>query len=241
MSIQERSVSERVAPRERLPSAPPATAEFPAWVFADRTELANTITHGLGFAVSLIAAWYLIGVAAQTADAWRIAACTIYAVSLAAVYAASTLSHLFHQPGLRRFFRKLDQGLIYFLIAGTFTPFGLVFLRGGWWIAILAVMWGVALWAFFVKLAYGHRLEQVSISACLILGWLPVASTPPLSGMLPANCFWIMMAGGLAYSIGTVFLLCDARHWFFHATWHLFVIAGSALHYWAILHYVARA
>jgi len=170
-----------------------------------------------------------------------VAACSAYAVSLMAVYAASTLSHLVHEPRLRSWYRSVDQGCIFLLIVGTYTPFGVAIPGWNWPLELLVLMWGMALAGFVSKVFYAHRVEAVSVFSCVLMGWMPCTTLPAFKGVFPVECLGIMLAGGLAYTIGTLFLVNDRRHWFFHATWHLFVIAGSTLHYLAILWYAVPA
>lgn len=201
-------------------------------------ELANCITHGIGFTLSAVGAVALILVAEQAAnDLWLIG-CGIYAATLVAVYAASTLSHAFHRPSLRRFFRTLDQAFIYLLIVGTYTPLALRYLLGGWLTTLLVAMWVVALIGFFSKMLWRHRIDAVSLTAYIVLGWMPILAGRAAWSLLPLPASLLTLGGGLCYTLGTVFLLSDHRR-FFHALWHLFVMAGSACHFVAILCYVA--
>lgn len=223
-------------------SAPPASF----WghispVLACRIELANTITHAAGLLLSLIGAVLLIREATALGGWARIAASSAYSASLVAVYAASTLSHLIHEPAWRNWFRSVDQGCIFLLIVGTYTPFGVAIPGWNWPLQLLMLMWGMALAGFISKVFFAHRVDSVSVLSCVLMGWMPCTTIPAFSGVLPSECLWLMLAGGLAYTIGTLFLVNDARHWFFHATWHLFVIAGSTFHFLAIYWYAVPA
>jgi hemolysin III len=132
----------------------------------------------------------------------------------------------------------LDQGCIYLLIAGTFTPLALVYLRGGWWWLLMAAMWCVAIVGFASKVLLAHRIEAVSTAAYVCMGWMPVVAAKPMIAIVPAGCLWLMAAGGLCYTVGTLFLTFDRKALYLHAIWHIFVIAGSAAHYFAILLYI---
>ena len=202
-------------------------------------ETANSITHGIGLALSATAAAVLMQAAAQTHDAWTLAGCGIYALTMVAVYAASTLSHVFRAPAPRQFFRILDQACIYLMIAGTYTPFGLTYLRGGWWWLLLSAMWFVALLGVLSKTWLRHRVEAASAWTYVLLGWLPVTAAKPIMETVPPGALIWMLIGGLLYTLGTVFLTLDSRVRYFHSVWHLLVIAASAAHFWAIYHYVA--
>lgn len=210
------------------------------WHRLDAEEVVNAVTHGVGLALSVCGAVVMVAnVMAHGGDVWRVAGCGIYLASLVAVYAMSTLSHSFSAPRIRSFFRRLDQGFIYFLIVATYTPFSLVYLRTWPWWGLLGVMWSVALWGFFSKVLFAHRVEAISIWPCIVLGWLPVVAAPSLLHVLSPTVLWWMLGGGLLYSLGTLFLIHDNRIRHFHAIWHLFVIGGSACHFVAILQFIA--
>lgn len=197
-------------------------------------EHANLITHGLGLLLSIAASALLMTLAFSERKAINVVACGVYCVSLIGLYAASTLSHTFHDLAWRRFFRTLDQACIYLLIAGSFTPVGVVYFRAGWWPLLPTSMWVLAL--FGVVLVF--RMRNLTPSAKItygILGWLPVVSLKHLFDAAPIEILLWMVAGGLFYSVGTVFLRFDQRIRYFHALWHTFVIAGSTCHYVAIL------
>jgi hemolysin III len=205
-------------------------------------ELVNAITHGIGLALSLGGAVLMAVVLLGHGDAWRVIGCSVYLASLVAVYAMSTLSHSCTTPQRRAFFRALDQGFIYFLIAATYTPFSLTYLRTGVWWLLLGAVWAVALYGFVSKVFFAHRVEAVSVWPCILLGWLPIISVPTLLGMTDTlGGFVLMLIGGICYTIGTVFLICDQKVRHFHAVWHMFVIAGSTCHYLAILLFIAKA
>lgn len=205
-----------------------------------RAELANSITHGLGLILSLIAAPVLL-VAASRGDLWQFLACVVYASTMVAVYAASTLSHVFHAPRLRQFFRMVDQGCIYLFIAGTFTPIAATYLRSGNWWLLPAAIWTVAIGGFISKIWLVHRIDCASVIVPVLLGWMPVVGGPALLQVVPSAVIWWMLAGGVCYTAGTLFLMYDERHVYMHSVWHLFVIAGSACHFFAILRYTLPA
>jgi hemolysin III len=201
-------------------------------------EIANSITHGIGLALSLVGAVALVTLAVRDAGPRQIIGCTVFGLSLIAVYAASTASHVFQRPDLRRIFRMLDQGCIYLLIAGTFTPLALEYLRGGYWWLLMTAMWVFAIGGFISKVFLAHRVEAVATAVYVFMGWMPIVAAKPMIEIVPANCLWLMLAGGICYTVGTIFLTFDRKALYLHAIWHIFVIAGSAVHYYAILHYV---
>lgn len=211
--------------------ANPAWREF-------HNEVANSITHGLGFVLSLPAAAYIMQLALRTGDAWHIAGCAIYALTLMGVYLASTLSHVVNEPKWKHFFRQCDQGAIYLFIAGTFTPFAFNYVRDGFWVLIPIAVWAIALAGCFSKLFLARRIHGVELPVFIMLGWLPGLSAPHVAHVIPLEVLWWMVGGGICYTAGTWFLKNDHRAWWMHSIWHLLVIAGSAMHFAAIVLYV---
>jgi hemolysin III len=205
----------------------------------DPEEVANTITHGLGFLLSVLGSIAMATWVLHKGDAWRVVGCMIYAACLVSVYAMSTLSHSCSATDLKRFFQMLDQGFIYLLIAASYTPFSLAFLRTTPWWLFLAAMWTIAIGGFLSKILLAHRVDAVAIWIYIALGWMPVAAVSSLVGVVPDAALWWMLIGGLCYTVGTVFLILDNRVRHFHAIWHLFVIAGSACHFFVIFLFVA--
>lgn len=206
-----------------------------------REEIANSVTHGSGFLLAVAGSIWLIVVAADGVNFSIKLGCWIYAATLIAVYAASTLSHFVLAPRQRHFFRSLDQGVIFLFIAGNFTPVALVLLTSASWRWLLPVMWLVALTGFCSKVFWKHRVESIAITHYLALGWLPITAIQPIFQSLPqAGLFW-SVAGGLCYTTGIVFLVCDEKVPYFHAVWHLFVIAGSTCHFIAVIKYILPA
>jgi hemolysin III len=199
-------------------------------------EYVNAATHGLGLACSIAAAALLLSVAGEHAGVWETVGCAIYAATLVGAYAASTLSHVFRDPQLRHRFRISDQAVIFLLIAGTYTPFALTYLRGGAWWMSTALIGTLALIGFFSKAVFAHRvrLGAVSVLGYLVLGWLTL---PAILIASPVRLMVWLIAGGLLYMGGTVFFYFDDRVRYFHATWHAMVVAGSACHFLGILFY----
>jgi hemolysin III len=214
--------------------------EFFGFGLSRAEERANAITHGLGLVLSVVGAVAMATYVLVDGDLWRQIGCSVYVASLIAVYAMSTLSHAASTPQWRSFFRAMDQGCIYFLIAATYTPFSLAYLHTTPWWLLLGAIWSVALWGFLSKVVFAHRIDAVSLWPCLVLGWMPTISVPALVGVVPVAAFWWMLVGGLCYTVGTIFLRYDYKVRHFHAIWHLMVIAGSACHFLAIFAFVAR-
>ena len=203
-----------------------------------REEFANSLTHGGGLLFALVGAAILLNAVAENAsDALRLG-CWIYALALVAVYAVSTLSHLFENPERRHFFRSLDQGVIFLFIVGNFTPFAIVYLHDETRWILLVIMWVAALIGFCSKVFWRHRVDSTAVTHYLALGWLPVTAIEPILQSLPTDGVFWCVAGGLCYTVGTVFLTFDTKVRYFHALWHLFVIAGSYCHFLVIIDYV---
>jgi len=198
--------------------------------------LANAITHGIGAAFAIAGAVYLI-IASTRGTAWHIVSCTIFASTLVLVYICSTLYHSLVRTRARHVFQILDHSSIYLLIAGTYTPFTLISLRGplGW--TIFGIEWALAVAGIIFKSFAVDRFEVASALVYLFQGWLVVIAALPLYHAIGWHGIAWMGAGGLAYTLGIVFFALD-RLRYFHATWHLFVLAGSIAHYFAILFYV---
>ena len=198
--------------------------------------LANAITHGIGAALAIVGAVYLIAVAAR-GTVWLLVSCSVFAATLVLVYICSTLYHSLVRTRARHVFQIFDHASIYLLIAGTYTPFCLVTLRGplGW--TIFGVEWGLAVAGVVFKSFAVGKYEVASALVYLAQGWLAVVAIVPLVHTLGWHGVMWMGAGGLAYTLGIVFFALD-RLRYFHALWHLFVLAGSVAHYFAILFYV---
>ena len=203
-------------------------------------ESVNQWTHGLGFLLSLVGAWYLMTAALPVGDVTLIVGCAVYVTTLMMLYAASTLSHRFQNHRWRECFRMLDQVCIFLLIAGSYTPFGLIWCAKGWLNGILISMWTLAVLGILVKL-YVARRDSVSVWFYGLLGWLPVLAAGRAIQCMPISGLAWILAGGVCYTAGTFFLMNDNRVRYFHAVWHLLVIAGSACHYVVILDYTVLA
>jgi hemolysin III len=199
--------------------------------------IANAITHGVGSLLALVGAVYLIVIAAH-GTVWQIVSCSIYAATLVLVYLCSTLYHSLARTGARKVFHVLDHAAIYLLIAGTYTPFTLVSLHGrlGW--TLFGLVWSLAIAGVVFKSVAFHRFAMVSTAIYLVMGWLILFATRPLLHAISWHGMTWLAGGGIAYTAGVFFFAKD-RVPSFHALWHVFVLAGSILHYFAVLYYVA--
>ena len=198
-----------------------------------REEVANAITHGVGVAASVGAAALLITLAALRGDVWDIVGASVFGGTLVLLYVASTLYHSARDMGAKQRLMVLDHCAIYLLIAGTYTPFTIGVLRGGWGWSLFGVIWGLAALGIAFKLRYAGRFSLLSTGIYLAMGWLVVIAAVPLARELsPAAIAWLV-AGGLAYTAGAPFYQW-ARFRYSHAVWHLFVLGGSVCHAVAI-------
>lgn len=200
-------------------------------------EVANGVTHGIGLAASVAGAVALVILAAPGGDAWRILSSGVYGLALISMYTASTLYHLSRKPGKKRVLRVLDHCAIYLLIAGTYTPFTLVGLRGGWGWTLFGLVWGLALTGIAFKVFFTGRLNALSTAVYVLMGWLAVIAAKPMLEVLPGGVILWLLAGGVVYTAGTAFYH-NRRVPYSHAVWHVFVIAGSACHYLAVSQHI---
>lgn len=203
--------------------------------YSFREELLHSISHGVGAALSLAGMATLIVLASVAAhvDPWKIVGVSLYGITLLLLYTASTLYHGVRHPKLKRAFQMLDHCAIYALIAGTYTPFLLVNLRGslGW--TLFAVVWGLALGGIVLKLIWPHRFGVLRISVYLVMGWLVVLAFGELSAALTPTSLALLIAGGVTYSLGVIVFVFRTIP-YNHAIWHGFVLGGSGFHYAAI-------
>ncbi len=203
-------------------------------------ELANSLTHGLGLLLSSIGLVLLIGAAGRGAGTRVIASCLVYGVSLIVLYAISTLYHGVSLPGPKRFLRTLDHLAILLLIAGTYTPFVLIALRGVWGWTLFGLIWGLAVLGVLLEMTRFGRSRRRMIALYLCMGWVGLIAFKPLLAALPANGLWLLFGGGVSYTLGVGFYRWHGLP-FHHALWHLFVLAGSIAQFLAVLWYVLPA
>ena len=197
----------------------------------------NALTHLVGAILAIAGVVVLIVLAALDGDPWKVVSVSIYGVTLVLLYSFSVLYHSLRGRA-KIILRKLDHHSIYWLIAGSYTPFCLVTLRGPWGWSLLGVVWGLAVFGSLQELRPQSGARILSLLIYVLMGWLALAALVPLVQALGLTGFAWVAAGGLFYTIGIVFYMLDTRLSHAHGIWHLFVIAGSAAHYVAILHYV---
>ena len=200
-------------------------------------EIANSLTHGLGTLLAIAGLVVLLVFAALYGDSWHIVSCSIFGAALILLYLASTLYHAVRHPGAKSVLRMFDHAAILVLIAGTYTPFTLVSLRGPWGWSLFGIIWGLAVVGILIEVTRLRRYRAGLIALYVVMGWAVVTATQPMLANVGSGGLWLLLAGGLAYTGGILFYLWR-RLPYHHAIWHLFVLAGSALHYFAILLYV---
>jgi len=206
--------------------------------FAFIEEIWHAVTHGIGFALSIAALVLLVTFAVMHGHgALHVTAAAIYGSSLMVLYGSSTLYHALTHNKAKHLFQIFDHASIYILIAGSYTPIALLTIGGtmGW--VLFGLEWGIALVGIVLKFKYVGRYELISLIAYLVMGWLIVLDFSTFKANIDPIGFWLIVAGGLAYSSGVFFYIKDSiTH--FHTIWHLFVMLGSILHFFAILFYV---
>lgn len=204
-------------------------------------EIVNSILHGMGFMLSVAGLSIMIVFSCLYASVWHIVGCTIFGSALTLLYLNSTLYHSLQHTKAKNVFRKLDHVSIYILIAGTYTPFLLTVLRGGYGWALFGVEWGLAVCGIVFKLVYGYRYDILATLGYAVMGWLIVIATAPLLERLPWQGVLWLLAGGLCYTGGIFFYFKDHKVKYFHAIWHLFVLAGSICHFFCVFFYLILA
>lgn len=196
-------------------------------------ERLNSITHLMGAALALAGLVILITQAAHQGHLMKIISFSVYGTSLFTLYLLSTLYHSFRGRA-KEIFRKFDHAAIYLLIAGTYTPFLLVSLEGPWGWSLFGVIWALAIIGIVLDATLKPRREVLSVTLYIVMGWLCLVAIKPLLNALSHQGFLWLLAGGIFYTAGVVFYVLDHRKSYFHAIWHLFVLAGSISHYFAV-------
>ena len=199
-------------------------------------EIANSISHGVGLALAITATPILILAATRAGSAWNIAGASVFAASMILLYLASTLYHAIPHDRAKRIFRVLDHGAIFLLIAGTYTPFTLGVMRGptGW--TLFGLVWSLAVFGLTMKAIFGAHHRWLTVPLYLLMGWLAVIAAPQVLFRMPLPALLWLLAGGFAYTAG-VFCFRAHRVRYSHFAWHLFVIAGTVCHFFAVLWY----
>jgi hemolysin III len=205
--------------------------------YSIREEIAHSVSHGIGLLLSIVGLVTLLGFSGLYGDVWHVTSSSIYGATLIVLYASSTLYHSVTVPDLKKVLQKVDHAAIYLLIAGTYTPFTLVNLRGGWGWTLFGLVWSIAIAGIVMELLVKQRYHRVSIGLYLGLGWLVMIAIKPMLASVEPGGLILLLVGGLFYSLGVIFYVWKTLV-YHHAIWHLFVLAGSACHFFAVLFYV---
>jgi hemolysin III len=200
-------------------------------------EIANSISHGIGLIAALVGAPFLIMHAVRHGDTGFIVGASVFSATMIFLYLASTLYHALPMGKAKGVFRVIEHSAIFLLIAGTYTPFTLGVLRGAWGWTLLGVVWGLAIVGVTLKVFDKAYHPILSTGLYLLMGWIVVIAVDPLLARVPTAGFLWLLAGGLSYTAGVVFFATDSRLQYGHLIWHLFVIAGTACHYFAVIWY----
>jgi hemolysin III len=200
-----------------------------------REELANTLSHGLGFLLALASLPVLVSIAAQRGGAASVVGACVFSVTMMLLYGASALYHALPPGRAKRIANRLDHAAIYVFIAGSYTPFALGPLHGGWGWSLFGVVWGLATLGVLLKLLNRLRHPLWSTGLYVAMGWLALVAAVPMLERIATGGIVLLLAGGAAYTVGVVFFLLDNRVRYSHFVWHLFVLVGSACHFTAVL------
>jgi hemolysin III len=200
-------------------------------------EIANTLSHGIGLVASLVAVPFLLIASIRSGNPSTIVGAAVFAATMITLYSASTLYHGLRHEGAKRIFRLLDHTAIFLLIAGTYTPFTLGVMRGPWGWTLLAVVWSLAVLGITLKAVPATRHSRISLILYVAMGWLAMVAIRPLVAHVPLSGIAWILAGGLAYTGGLIFYGMRVRY--SHTVWHLFVIAGTVCHFFAVLWYAS--
>ena len=208
--------------------------------YSPAEERAHVLTHATGVVLSIAGLSWMLYASLGLGDPWRIVASIVYGLSLIALFSASTVYHFFHQSPNRQLYKLLDHCAIYLLIAGTYTPFLLIAMRDsvGWW--LFAAIWTLATAGIIKKIWIRHRYPRFSLLSYLAMGWLCLVEGPALVESISINGVVWLAAGGLAYTVGTIFYM-RKRMLYHHAIWHMFVVVGAGCHFLVVAVYVLPA
>jgi len=199
----------------------------------NKEEVVNSITHGIGALLSIVALIALVILADKNGDIWHTVSYSIYGVTLILLYLSSTLYHSFSKPRIKNLFARLDHVSIFMLIAGTYTPILLINIRGAWGWTLFGIIWGIALVGAVIRSIYVHRFRKLMVAVYLLMGWMFVLAGKQIYLNMPSQSILFLVLGGIAYSVGVVFYMWRKLP-YSHGIWHLFVLAGSVLHFFAI-------
>lgn len=210
-----------------------STTEKPYRQLSTGEEILNSITHGIGALLSIAALIILIIIAGRHGDIWHLVSFSIYGSTLILLYLSSTLYHSFTSPRVKNLFARFDHISIFLLIAGTYTPILLTSIRGIWGWSLFGVIWGLAIVGAVIRAIYLHRFRKLMVAVYLLMGWMFVLAGKQIYLHLPSISLTFLIWGGIAYSVGVLFYMWRKLP-YSHGIWHLFVLTGSMLHFFAI-------
>ena len=218
----------------------PSLSQIPALQkYTMGEEIANSITHGIGAALSIAGLVLLVVFASLYGDVWRVVSFSIYGSTLIILYLASTLYHSIPLPRAKRIFHILDHSSIYLLIAGSYTPVTLISMRGPWGWTLFGLIWTLAIGGIFFKAFLFGKFRAFSVISYIMMGWLIVIALKPMLQAIPAGMFFWIILGGACYTFGIIFYAVKKIP-FNHAIWHLFVLGGSISHFFGVFFYLSR-
>lgn len=197
-------------------------------------EIAHSVTHGIGALLGVAALIIMVWYGLTEGTVWHLVSGIIYGTSLILLYMASTLYHAITNPRAKKAFQLMDHAAIFFLIAGTYTPFLLVNLRGPWGWSLFIIIWSIAIGGVFLETMKKERVKWLSLTLYLGLGWMALVAMKPMLELVDSFALLLLLAGGLSYSFGVIFYV-RKQMLYHHAIWHVFVLAGSVLHFFAVL------
>ncbi len=200
-------------------------------------EIASSITHGIGVALSIAGLTVSLVFASLYGNAWHIVGFCIFGISLILLYTSSTLYHGFQNPKIKHIFRVIDYSAIYVLIAGSYTPVILISMRNTLGFTLLGLVWGMAFLGIILKVLFFKKLQIVAVAFYLLMGWMIVFVVKPALVVVPRGLFYWLLAGGLCYTIGVIFFALKKIP-FNHTIWHFFVLGGSTLHFLGMFFYL---
>jgi hemolysin III len=215
--------TEKMLKQRNRPHQPQTTGE----------EIVNSIIHGIGVLLSVAGLVILVVWAAGSGNVWQMVSCSIFGGTLVILYLSSTLYHGLPMPRAKQAFKVLDHSAIFLLIAGTYTPFMLLNLRGPWGWSILAIIWALAILGILMKIFYISKFPKISIALYVFMGWLGIVAVKEIFAHLPPLSLTLLVLGGVFYTAGLTFYGWRKMP-YHHAVWHIFVIGGSISHYLAV-------
>ena len=213
------------------------TARVPTGRYSPGEEIANSLTHGFGALLAIGGLAVLVTFAVLRGDVWHVVSCSVFGATMVVLYTASTLYHSIPMPRAKDALRVFDHAAIFLLIAGTYTPLTLVSLRGPWGWSLFGIVWGLAVAGIVLELFFHRRWPALSLSLYVAMGWVMVVAVKPTLAAVAPGGLVLMLLGGIAYTTGIGFYAWR-RLPYHHAVWHLFVLAGTVFHFFAILFFV---